>query len=305
MHIFLLGLFLFLIGLEGSKKGVESISSAGFEGILHKLASNLPSSIFTGIIVTAILQSSSAVSIVLISLLESGLISVKSALAILLGANIGTTFTVQLISFPVLNTYPYLIILGLFLIILGCLTFNKIKMLGFILISFGVIFAGLNMMSAFFQREEVAVFIKYLLIKSGNNVLLNILLGMMITAVIQSSSAVTGITVSLAVANLITLPAAIAIALGSNIGTCITAYLASINCEREAKILANGHFIFNIIGVVLLLPVFDKFVYFINLTSTSLIRQIANAHTIFNIFNLFVFLPVFNSFVRFIGGEKG
>ncbi|MDI3547083.1 MAG: phosphate:Na+ symporter [Halanaerobiales bacterium] len=304
MLIFLSGLFLFLLGLEGSKRGLGRVASTKVELALKRLSNSIFLSIFSGVVVTAILQSSSGVSIIVISLIEAGLLQLKPAIGIMLGANIGTTFTVQIISFPVIALFPYLIISGLFFMIIGFMLRNKLVDAGLALASFGVVFAGLNMMTGYFQNPAVSGLITKILAFSGDNYLLGILLGVIITGIIQSSSAVTGITVSLARNNLITLPAAIAIALGSNIGTCITAFLASFNSSRLAKSLARGHFLFNLIGVIAILPFLGIFNHLVMLTSQNLLRQIANAHTLFNIFNILIFLPFFDTFVSFLRPKK-
>lgn len=304
MLIFLSGLFLFLLGLEGSKRGLGRVASTKVELALKRLSNSIFLSIFSGVVVTAILQSSSGVSIIVISLIEEGLLQLKPAIGIMLGANIGTTFTVQIISFPVIALFPYLIISGLFFMIIGFMLRNKLVDAGLALASFGVVFAGLNMMTGYFQNPAVSGLITKILAFSGDNYLLGILLGVIITGIIQSSSAVTGITVSLARNNLITLPAAIAIALGSNIGTCITAFLASFNSSRLAKSLARGHFLFNLIGVIAILPFLGIFNHLVMLTSQNLLRQIANAHTLFNIFNILIFLPFFDTFVSFLRPKK-
>lgn len=304
MLIFLSGLFLFLLGLEGSKRGLGRVASTKVELALKRLSNSIFLSIFSGVVVTAILQSSSGVSIIVISLIEAGLLQLKPAIGIMLGANIGTTFTVQIISFPVIALFPYLIISGLFFMIIGFMLRNKLVDAGLALASFGVVFAGLNMMTGYFQNPAVSGLITKILAFSGDNYLLGILLGVIITGIIQSSSAVTGITVSLARNNLITLPAAIAIALGSNIGTCITAFLASLNSSRLAKSLARGHFLFNLIGVIAILPFLGIFNHLVMLTSQNLLRQIANAHTLFNIFNVLIFLPFFDTFISFLRPKK-
>ncbi len=303
MHIFISGLFLFLLGLEGSKRGLKGLTISGVERILKGLSEHLYLGILIGTVVTGILQSSSAVTVILIGLLEAGLINFKSAMTIVLGANIGTTITVQLISLPVVDSYLYLIFAGLFFMITGFIFKKKIIPAGLTLTSFGVVFAGLKIMTAYFQNPAASEIARKILAFSGNNFLLGILLGIIITGIIQSSSAVTGITVSLAYSNLITLPVAIAIALGSNIGTCITAFLASLNCRHTTRSLAWGHFWFNLIGVFFILPFVPYFIKLVNWTSPNLVRQIANSHTIFNIVNVIIFMPFFETFVSFFKEE--
>lgn len=303
MHIFLSGLFFFLAGLEGSKWSIKKIASKKFTQLMVYLDNSIILSFVLGIVITAILQSSSAVSIILISLIEAGGLTLKSAICILFGANIATTITVQIISLPVLNYYPYLLVFALIIIIIGLFINKKVLYLGTSILFFSIVFAGLVMMTDFFKSPEVKQIVLRVLRFSDTNIYLGIIVGMLTTALIQSSSAVTGITVSLAINNLITLKTAIAIALGSNIGTCITAFLASLNAGYISKTLAKGHFIFNLFGVIILIPLFSIFEYVVVNTSNHLVRQIANAHTIFNIFNVLIFFPFLNTFISWIGGD--
>jgi len=302
--LFFGGLFLFLAGLEGSKWGLKKAVSGKVEELLSDLSANVLASLLLGIIITGVIQSSSAVSVITISLIEAGILSLKPALAIIMGANIGTTITVQIISLPVLELHPQTIILGLIITLIGLLTNKKMVYTGLAVAAFGVVFAGLVMMTSFFKSPAVIELLKSLLAYTANNNLLGILLGMIVTSLIQSSSAVTGISLSLARGSIINLSSAIAIALGSNIGTCITAFIASFNCSRVSRMLATGHFIFNLIGVLVLLPFYNVFCRLVELTSNNLLRQIANAHTLFNIFNVLLFIPFISAFTDLLGGDR-
>lgn len=293
-----------MAGLEGSKWGLKKAVSGKVEELLSDLSANVLASLLLGIIITGVIQSSSAVSVITISLIEAGILSLKPALAIIMGANIGTTITVQIISLPVLELYPQTIILGLIITLIGLLTNKKMVYTGLAVAAFGVVFAGLVMMTSFFKSPAVIELLKSLLAYTANNNLLGILLGMIVTSLIQSSSAVTGISLSLARGSIINLSSAIAIALGSNIGTCITAFIASFNCSRVSRMLATGHFIFNLIGVLVLLPFYNVFCRLVELTSNNLVRQIANAHTLFNIFNVLLFIPFISAFTDLLGGDR-
>jgi phosphate:Na+ symporter len=304
MLIFLSGLFLFLLGLEGSKIGLTRAASDQIRLFLLKLNTNILAGIITGIIITAVLQSSSAVTVILISLIEAKILNLRTAISIVLGANIGTTLTLQIISLPVLELYPYLIITGIFIIMIELIYRKKIVGYGLTLCSFGIVFAGLEIMTNCFQNPSAIGLISRILAFSSDNCYSGMLLGFIITGIIQSSSAVTGITISLARNNLIDLPTAIAIALGSNIGTCITGFLASLNCGRTSRALASGHFLFNLIGVIVILPFLDFFIQIVIMTGDNLLRQIANAHTLFNLFNVLIFLPFFNAFISLIQKEE-
>lgn len=302
MLIFLLGLLLFLVGIEGCKEGMNQAVSGKFKNLLLNMPDSLLPSIFIGIIFTAIIQSSSAVTVILISLLETKLVKFKTAIGIVLGANIGTTVTVQIITLPITKIYLYIILLGVVMFILSIPGNNKnIKYTGIVILSFGLVFMGLELMTGYFFKNTHTI--RFLLLKTADNIGYGLLGGAFITSIIQSSSAVTGIIVSLGKTGLISLPAAVAIALGSNVGTCVTAFIASINCGRISRSLAKGHLIFNILGVLAVMPFFNYLIKIIELSSTDLVRQIANGHTIFNIFNVIIFLPIFNTFVSVLGGE--
>ncbi|MCG8516330.1 MAG: Na/Pi symporter [Halanaerobiales bacterium] len=304
MHIFLIGLFLFLLGLEGTKRSIKIIATAKIKAILQGLSENIFLAVLIGTIITAVLQSSSAVTIILIALLEAGLLNIRSAMGIVLGANIGTTVTVQIISLPILSFFPLIIISGVVLILIGIIFRSKIFFGGLAIFSFGIVLAGLELMTGYFQNPGTHRLIEHCLAYSGTNPYKGILVGILITGVIQSSSLVTGITVVLANNNLITLASAVAITLGSNIGTCVTAFIASINSGQVARSMVWGHFFFNLIGVLVILPCLGWLIALVRMSSPNLVRQIANAHTLFNLFNLLLFLPFLNPFISFLGGNK-
>ncbi|MFW5991771.1 MAG: Na/Pi cotransporter family protein [Halanaerobiaceae bacterium] len=299
--LFFAGLFLFLLGIEGSKRSLNKFSEALVGNILLMLDKSFFLSIIAGVFVTCIIQSSSAVTIILIAMLNAGLIKYKPALGIMMGANIGTTVTVQIISFPVFKIYPFLLLMGIIIIFLGRKRKN-IFLVGTVIFCFAVIFAGLDQMTNYFQQGKINL-LKALLLKAENGRLAGILLGLVLTALIQSSSLITGITVSMAYSSSITLSTAVAVALGSNIGTCFTGFLAAINTDRISRSLAIGQLIYNIIGVAALLPLYNLFIWFIMYSADTLPRQIANAHTLFNIFNLLIFLPFADNFISWLRRE--
>lgn len=303
MPIFFAGLILFFLGLEGNKTFLKQITASRITALLEILSGNFLLAIVTGIIITTVLQSSSAVSVILISLLEGKIIKLKPATGILLGANIGTTVTIQIISLPILSLYPYFITTGILLAIYGTvLQHNKFKYTGFILLSFGAVFAGIQLMSAAFLGNSGKATLSRI-IKSVDNKYTGIIAGTLLTALVQSSSIVSGTTLSLATNNLLGLSGAAAITLGSNVGTCVTAFLASWNCSTQARLLALIHLTFNLSGIILLLFFFDPFLNFVTLTSSQLTRQIANAHTLFNTFHLFIFAPLFLLYINRYGGD--
>ncbi|MFW5998754.1 MAG: Na/Pi cotransporter family protein [Halanaerobiaceae bacterium] len=291
MFRFLLGFSMFLIGLEFVKRALKDTAGQNIKGYLKNLDGHSFILLFAGILFTSILQSSSAVSIILIGLIEARLMNFKSALFVMMGANIGTTITVQLISFPVLAYYPYFFVTGFIFFIISYYK-DAFLTTGKIFIAFGLVFFGLDLMTGFFNDPEIKKLFYFLLARYGDNKYLGILIGIISTSILQSSSAITGIVVRLGYNNIISLPGAVAIAAGSNIGTCITAFLASLNAGNNSKMLAKGHLTFNLLGILILLPLFDKFIKIVALTSTDLSHQIANAHTLFNVFTVIILLPL-------------
>ncbi|MEJ6951653.1 Na/Pi cotransporter family protein [Natronospora cellulosivora (SeqCode)] len=298
--LFLFALLLFLFGLEATKRSIKLLASENIEKLLSRLSANLFLAIITGTIITAILQSSSAVSIILISLLDAKLLTLKSAVGILLGANIGTTVTVQIISLPILNYYYIFIIIGIIIYFSGLIFNKKFRHAGSALLFLGLVFAALIMMTNYFKSPGIKLLSDSLLKYSNANIYTAIILGTVITGIMQSSSAVAGLTVSFAINNLISLKTAVAIGIGSNIGTCITAFIASLIASKTAKSLALTHFLFNLIGVLFIIPFFSIFISFITYISNDLLRQIANSHTLFNIINLLIFIPFANKFILFL-----
>lgn len=297
MLIFIVGLILFLVGLEGSKLCLKKLSSRTLKEKLKKFTDRSYLCLIGGIVITACLQSSSAVSIILIGLLEAGFIKLKAALLVMLGANIGTTVTLQIISFPILVYSPYLIILGLVLIFFKLLSSKnkskKIIYMGLILLSFGIIFNGLNLMTSYFDNNQINKLLFRFLTGKKSIIFIGIPVGAIITALIQSSSAVTGIVLSFLKLDLITLTKAIEIVIGTNLGTCVTAFIASINTGIEAKNLALGHFLFNLWGTIITLTFFDFFIDIIIKLGGTPSRNLANAHTFFNIIIVLSILPFF------------
>ncbi|WP_018250189.1 Na/Pi cotransporter family protein [Orenia marismortui] len=297
----ILGLILFLLGMESVKDSFYKASGKRLEYLLKSLTNNIFISIITGMIVTMVIQSSSATTVIIISLVNANLLSLEQAFGVIMGANIGTTITVQLISFRLEEYLWVVIILGIIIYLLYY--FSRKKSLMYIargILGFAVLFVGLeilsNIISDFKDLDVFLNLLSYLSLKP----MLGILLGLIITAIIQSSSALTGIIVVLAKANMINLNLAITLALGSNIGTCITAFIASLGSSKIAKRAAWAHILFNSFGVLVIIPILTLFVNVITLTSDNLARQIANAHTVFNIFNTVLVLPVRGVFIKLI-----
>ena len=294
------GLVLFLYGMEKMSEGLKKSAGKGMRNILSALTNNRFIGLAVGAFVTMVIQSSSATTVMLVSFAQAQLISFGQSLSVILGANIGTTVTAQLIAFK-LTDYAFLIIIIGFALTI----FSKkewYKYLGESLLGFGILFLGMKIMAdSMSPLRDYEPFIE--LMKNLEIPLYGLIIGAIFTALIQSSSAFTGIVIVLAQQGLLSLEAGIPLLLGANIGTCVTAGLASIGASREAKRVALAHVIFNTAGAILFLfwiPYFADLVRWVSPVSNAegiqklaseTPRQIANAHTLFNVSVAFVFLP--------------
>ena len=294
------GLSLFLYGIAKMSEGMKKTAGDRMRNILAALTSNRVVGMTFGAFLTMIIQSSSATTVMLVSFVQAELMTYVSAISIILGANIGTTITAQLVAFK-LTDYALLMITTGFAMTM----FSKkdpIKHIGEAILGFGILFFGMKLMSD--SMKPLRSFQPFIdIMRDLENPITGIVIGAIFTALIQSSSAFTGIVIVLAQQGLLTLEGGIPLIFGANIGTCITAGLASIGTIRDAKRVAIAHVFFNIGGVllfILFIPQLAEIVRWISpvseLTGTQKLamespRQIANAHTIFNITVGLVFLP--------------
>lgn len=293
------GLGLFLYGMKLMSDGLENIAGEKLKGILEKITSNKIMGVLVGIVVTAIIQSSSAVTVMVVSFVNAGLMTLTQATGVILGSNIGTTITAQMVSFKLEIIAPIFIGVGA-IVMIGAKR-KKVKDLAYIALGFGILFMGMGLMSASLKPvSELDIFNNFILLVA-NNPILGVLIGMLMTAILQSSSATTGILVALGASGNIDMNVAFPIVLGCNIGTCITAILAGLTANRTAKKAALLHLFFNIFGTIIFLPFSDKVVMIVQyLTPDSVARQIANAHTIFNIVITILILPISKYFVNLV-----
>lgn len=295
------GLALFLYGMEKMSEGMRKSAGNHMRSILAALTRNRVIGLSVGIFVTMVIQSSSATTVMLVSFVQSGLMSFAQTMGVILGADIGTTITAQLIAFK-LTDYALLMIAAGF----GLRMFAKsehTRGIGEVILGFGILFFGMKLMGdAMKPLQTYGNFID--LLKGLENPLLGILAGMIFTALVQSSSAFSGILIVLAQQGLITLEAGIPMIFGANIGTCITAGLASIGTCREAKRVALAHVLFKLAGVALFFFWIPEFADLIRAIAfkfgSGTARQIANAHTIFNVGLGFLFLPCTTLFASLI-----
>lgn len=292
------GLGLFLFGMQTMASGMQKAAGDKLRRILEILTSNPYIATVTGIIVTILVQSSSTTTIMVVGFANAGIMNLTQAVGTILGANIGTTITAQMISFKVgILIYPA-IGLGAFLNFFGMNRF--FKHIGQGVLGFGLLFLGMSIMAdAMSPLREFPPFLN-MLASFGRIPLLGILAGALFTAAIQSSSAASGVIIALTLRGLVDTPSAIALILGTNVGTCISAILASIGTSLSARRAALAHILFNVFGVVLVLVFFNPFLDLIQHTGTTITRQVANAHTIFNVLNTLIMFPFLSLFVRLI-----
>ena len=295
------GLALFLYGMEKMSEGMRKSAGNHMRSILAALTRNRVIGLLVGIFVTMVIQSSSATTVMLVSFVQAGLLSFAQTMGVILGADIGTTITAQLIAFKFTDYALLMIAVGF-----GLRMFIKsenAKGIGEIILGFGILFFGMKLMSdAMKPLQTYGNFID--LLKGLENPILGILAGMIFTALVQSSGAFAGILIVLSQQGMVTLEAGIPMILGANIGTCITAGLASIGTSREAKRVALAHVLFKLAGVALFffwIPEYAELIRAIALRfGSSTARQIANAHTIFNVGLGFLFLPCTTLFANLI-----
>jgi len=308
------GLGLFLFGMKIMSEGLQKVAGDRMRQILAALTNNRVVGTMVGIAVTAIIQSSSATTVMVVGFVNAGLMSLVQSIGVVLGANIGTTVTAQLIAFKITKfALPAIGIGAAFKL------FSKNKKssyLGEILLGFGLLFYGLEIMTDTFKPLRASAEFVDMFATVGDNHLLGVLIGTILTMVVQSSSATMGITIALASSGVLTFEASIALILGENIGTTITANLAAIGTNLAARRTALAHFLFNFIGVCYMLVFFTFFLKFISSITPGdadfviqtqeqaarlggaigdkpfIARHIANTHTMFNIINTIIFLPM-------------
>ena len=285
------GLALFLYGMQMMSNNLEAAAGNKMKQILEKLTTNRFMGILVGAGITALIQSSSATTVMTVGFVNSGLMSLNQAVWIIMGANIGTTITGQLIALDVGALAPLIAFIGVVLVVF--VKNKKLQHVGGIVAGVGVIFIGMGMMSdAMLPLRDEPEFIQ--LMTSFKNPLLGVMAGALFTAVIQSSAASIGILQALAVSGVIGLHSAVFVLFGQNIGTCITAVLASVGTNRNAKRTTAIHLMFNVVGTVIFVVLcmvtpFVDWMIATNLANPA--AQIANVHTIFNIATTVILFP--------------
>jgi phosphate:Na+ symporter len=291
------GLALFLFGMDLMTESLRLVVGDKARAVLEKLTANRFVGLITGAGITAIIQSSSVTTVLVVGFISAGLMSFVQSIPVILGSNIGTTITAQIIAFNITNWALVLISVGFGVNVAA--KRQKRKSQGTALLGLGLIFFGMVVMGgAMTPLRTYEPFVN--MMETLDNPLLGILAGAVITAILQSSSATTGIVIVLASQGLITPGAGIALVLGANIGTSVTALLAAIGKPREAQRAAVAHLLFNVAGVILWIPFVGWLVSVVGSVGGGTAREVANAHTIFNVTNALIFLPFVNQFAALV-----
>jgi phosphate:Na+ symporter len=283
------GVALLLYGIRQAGEALQRAAGGRLRTLLTGLTRNRLTALAAGAAVTAIIQSSSATTVMLIGFVGAGLMTFPQTLGIILGADIGTTFTVQLIAFHATDYSPLLVGIGFLLVFVG--RRRVVKDLGQAILGFGLLFLGLKLILdgvATIRHNELLLEVLTALAATP---LTGVLVGAGLSALLASSAATIGVAIALASAGVLPLPGAVAIVLGANVGTCTTALAASLGANADAKRVAAAHILFKLLGVSVILPFIGPFTDWVAATARDPGRQIANAHTFFNVGVSLVFLP--------------
>ncbi len=285
------GLGLFLYGMTLMGAGLQKAAGDKLKSIVGLLTKNKYIAVLVGIVVTGIIQSSSATTVMVIGFVNAGIMTLNQAIGVIMGANVGTTVTAQLVSFNLEAVAPFAVAIGMVAYVIN--KGPKTRDYAEILIGFGILFVGMvYMKDAVKPLREIEAF-QNMLISFGTNPILGIFVGFMLTLLLQSSSASIGILVALAVEGVLPLESALPILYGDNIGTCTTALLSSIGASKNAQRAAIMHLTFNVIGTIIFVAFLNgPIIYVVTQLDPGVVsRQIANAHTLFNVTNVIIQLP--------------
>ena len=300
------GLALFLYGLRILSDALKRAVGDRMRELLERLTGKAYRGAIVGALTSGILQSSSMTMVLLIGLINAGALTLTQGIGVMLGSEIGTTLTAQLIAFKVGHFYLPVIAIGF--ILAEVFRGKKAGDIGRIILGFGLLFLGMDVISSGLRGLSEAPTVLQLLRSCGSNAVLGVLVGAGVTAIIQSSSAMTAMVIAMGSAGIITLPAAIALILGANIGTTITGMIASIGSSLSSRRLAVAQVLVNVLGVAAFLPFVLPYSRLVATTATSLTRQIANAHTFFNVTVTLILLPLVGGLVwltkRLITGRE-
>ena len=292
------GLGLFIYGIREMSEGLHKASGERMRRIMNNFTGHPIKGVAVGAGITSLVQSSSATTVMVVGFVNAGLMTLVQALGVVFGANIGTTITAQLIAFKLTDFALPVIGLGMF-----AMLFSRRKLhknIGEFLLGFGILFLGLSILTSVVKPLGQYPQFNNILLSFSRNPILGVMAAAAVTAIFQSSSITTGMVLSLSMAGLINLQTALPLILGCNIGTCVTALIASIGTGISAKRASLAHIMFNVLGVVIFFPFLGIFGRLVSYTSADIPRQIANAHTFFNVINTLIFLPFLRPFANLL-----
>ena len=292
------GLGLFLFGMKLMGDGLEMAAGSKLRGMIERLTKNKYMGALVDLVVTAVIQSSSATTVMVVGFVNAGLMNLAQAVGVIMGANIGTTVTGVMIAINLTAIAPIAVLIGV--VMISFIKRNSVKHIGQIIAGFGILFMGMKMMSTAMEPlSESEVFTS--LMTSFSNPLLGVLVGLVFTAIIQSSSASVGVLQALGAAGAITLPSAIYVIYGQNIGTCVTALISSVGTSKTARRTAVVHLMFNVFGAILFIVISMLFPFaelVQRIAPGNVMAQISIVHVIFNIVCTAIMLPLSSLLVK-------
>ncbi|HYF83431.1 MAG TPA: Na/Pi cotransporter family protein [Clostridia bacterium] len=297
------GTALLMYGVDFMGGGLEKASGKVMKKILSVLTKNIYVAFFVGTFITMLVQSSTAITVMTVGFVNAGLMNLTQAVGIIYGTNIGTTITAQLMSLKL--TYIALPVVAIGFFIMAFSKKDSTKNIGQALMGFGLMFLGLKTLNASLPYIKDSETARQLFLQYGQSPFLGLFVGMIATMLIHSSSATVALTISLFSADLISFQAAIGLTLGDNIGTCVTAQLASLKANTAARRTAWAHTLYNVIGVVMAIIVLKPFTGIIEWVTYNVLHEpkaflVANTHTVFNVISALVFLPITKYYVQFL-----
>ena len=302
--LFIVLIAMFILGMKILRSGLFQLSGESLKHWLARLTSTPVKGLLAGTVVTALLHSSAAVMVITIGFISAGMLTFPRSIGIILGTNIGTTFTTEFITFDLDMILVPMAVLGACFMLVGN---KKIKSTGYILFGMSAVFIAIMGFEFLTTPLTTLPIVKYVLLLLNENLFISILFGMIFTALIQSSTAMTGIAMGFLSGGILHLDTGIAIMLGSNIGTCITAFLASIGAGRESKLCAYSHIWLNVLGVAVFFPFIEVLATLAPTLTAKPDVQLAHASLLFNLSTSLVMLPFaerFGKFILFMHGKE-
>jgi len=286
---------IFLFGIQKFSKQIQQVAGDRFKRVLEKITKTPVRGIVVGAVFTSLIQSSTATVVILVGLVNAGLVSFSSSLGVILGANIGTTITSQLVALHLTNVAPYFVLLGFFITYFG----HSYKRWGKPIFYFGLVFFSLSLISLYIEPARYNPDIIHMF-SNITNIYVAIIVGAVFTAIIQSSSVTSGLVILFVGVGFLDFNQSLGIIFGANIGTTVTALLASIKMNTNARKVAMAHFLFNVFGVIIFLPFISPFSNFISSLGGSSQQIVANAHIFFNVVCVIIFLILIKPYERLV-----